>query len=771
MGQSRTGVVQGSALASHDSSATPVGSRVYVIRGPHNHVNELAWVGSSWNTTDLPYATGAPSAIAGSALASHDSGGSRVYFISSDSHVHELAWFVNQQSQGSWNTTDLTANAKDSNSNTPPPPITGSALASHDSSGSRVYFIGSDNHVHELAWLVNQQGQLLWNTTDLTANAKDGNGNTPPPPITGSALASHDSGGSRVYFIGSDNHVHELAWLVNQQGQLSWNTTDLTANTKDGNGNTPPPPITGSALASHDSGGSRVYFIGSDNHVHELAWLVNQQGQLLWNTTDLTANAKDGKGNTPPPPISGSALASHDSGGSRVYFIGKDPTSSDNHVHELAWVGSSWNTTDLTYVTAPPNQSWMTDLANSTPGFADLKLSQICFPGTHDTGTYSLGSTFTTNPSLGPYKTIIDTINNISATIDKIPSISLFIDPLDWVRKGVVGCTRDLATSTHSDIVQQLDDGIRCLDLRVYFNHEDPGNPFYTYHGLVGVPIAPILSAVAHFITDVAPAGEIIYLQMINYWDDNTPNHGFNDDQLSQLSDLIWSYFPDKSKLFGPGDGPDNGSDLPNYSYSTITGSNGGKCSKVMLIMDSPLQTDQSKIWSTAQFSAKFSGSYANTEDRSQMISDQQRKSVLAKANSLAFDLTLILTPTNTDPITKLIEKSLYPAVLVLDGWVALVSFVPINPVGDAIVTALLVLASVWGGWAVPYTSLRDLSSQIFSSASPTVSALYQGYFQGAEYAAPSIIWMDFYEDHMETQAGRNVAQIVELAKTITLNR
>ena len=42
--------------------------------------------------------------------------------------------------------------------------------------------------------------------------------------------------------------------------------------------------------------------------------------------------------------------------------------------------------------------------------------------------------------------------------------------------------------------------------------------------------------------------------------------------------------------------------------------------------------------------------------------------------------------------------------------------------------------------------------------------------FPGTEYAAPSIIWMDFYEDHMETQAGRNVAQIVELAKAITQN-
>ena len=90
--------------------------------------------------------------------------------------------------------------------------------------------------------------------------------------------------------------------------------------------------------------------------------------------------------------------------------------------------------------------------------------------------------------------------------------------------------------------------------------------------------------------------------------------------------------------------------------------------------------------------------------------------------------------------------------------------------VGPIVVAALLVLAAVWAGWAVPYTSLQQLSSQIFSSASPTVSALYKDYFQGAQYAAPSIFWMDFYEDHMETRAGRNVAQIVELAKAITQN-
>ena len=162
-------------------------------------------------------------------------------------------------------------------------------------------------------------------------------------------------------------------------------------------------------------------------------------------------------------------------------------------------------------------------------------------------------------------------------------------------RRAVEQCVRDLATTTRSNIGQQLNDGIRCLDLRVYYYHADAGNPFYTYHGLVGVPIAPILSAVAYFITDVAPAGEIIVLSMSNYWDDNTPNNQFTNDQLNQLSELVWGCFPDKSKLFGPGDGPGDGSDPP-YSYSMITGSDGGRCSKVLLTMFNPPQTDQSKI-------------------------------------------------------------------------------------------------------------------------------------------------------------------------------
>jgi hypothetical protein len=72
-------------------------------------------------------------------------------------------------------------------------------------------------------------------------------------------------------------------------------------------------------------------------------------------------------------------------------------------------------------------------------------------------------------------------------------------------------------------------------------------------------------------------------------------------------------------------------------------------------------------------------------------------------------------------------------------------------------------------GTAAPYSSLEDLSSKVFSSAAPTVSAVYQNYFFGLQYATPSVIWMDFYDNHrMDTQAGHNVAQVVELSKAIT---
>ena len=136
------------------------------------------------------------------------------------------------------------------------------------------------------------------------------------------------------------------------------------------------PPLRPQPLAARwprtTPSGSRVYFTDADNHVHELAWTGSG-----WNTTDLTAVATwPGGQPAAVPRRAGSALASHDSGGSRVYF-----TDADNHVHELAWTGSGWNTTDLTIQLQP--SYWMKGVDGS------FYLSQLSIPGTHDTLSFN----------------------------------------------------------------------------------------------------------------------------------------------------------------------------------------------------------------------------------------------------------------------------------------------------------------------------------------------------------------------------------------------
>ena len=146
------------------------------------------------------------------------------------------------------------------------------------------------------------------------------------------------------------------------------------------------------------------------------------------------------------------------------------------------------------------------------------------------------------------------------------------------------------------------------------------------------------------------------------------------------------------------------------------------------------------------------------------MIPDQQSKSMQAKSDSLPFALALTLTP-QTDTVYKILEGDLAKAIAILGA-----EALPVPFYGTYLAIALEIAAAVLAGVGAnpPYSSLQELSSKIFSSA-PTVSAVYQDYFFGMQYAVPSIIWMDFYEDHrMDTQTGQNVAQVVELSKVMT---
>ena len=230
-----------------------------------------------------------------------------VFFIGTDNHVYELYFTAG----AGWVFNDLTALAR------AVPPTATSAIDGHRLSddSKHVFFIGTDNHVHEL--FIASGGR--WADNDLTTLA----GAVPPTPT--SALISYrlSDDSQHVFFIGTDNHVHEL--FIDGG---SWADNDLTALA----GAVPPTPtsaLTGYPL-SDDS--QHVFFIGTDNHVHEL--FIDGAG---WVDNDLTTLA----GAVPPTPTSALTGYPLSNDSQHVFFIG-----TDSHVHELSIAGAGWADND-----------------------------------------------------------------------------------------------------------------------------------------------------------------------------------------------------------------------------------------------------------------------------------------------------------------------------------------------------------------------------------------------------------------------------------------
>ena len=283
--------------------------------GTDNHVYELYFTaGTGWVYNDLTALARAVPPAATSALAgfrlSDDS--KHVFFIGTDNHVHEL--FI--AGDGRWDDNDLTTLAG------AVAPAATSALTGHRLSddSQHVFFIGTDNHVHEL--FIAGAG---WADNDLTTLA----GAVPPTPA--SALTGHrlSDDSQHVFFIGTDNHVHEL--FIAGAGWADNNLTTLA-------GAVPPTPtsaLTGYPLSDNSQ---HVFFIGTDNHVREL--FIAGAG---WADNDLTTLA----GAVPPTPTSALTGYRLSNDTKHVFFIG-----TDDHVHELFFTAvAGWVDNDLTALT------------------------------------------------------------------------------------------------------------------------------------------------------------------------------------------------------------------------------------------------------------------------------------------------------------------------------------------------------------------------------------------------------------------------------------
>jgi hypothetical protein len=287
--------------------------------GTDHHAYELYFTaGEGWVFNDLTALARAVPPISTSALTGHQLGGNskHVFFIGTDSHVHEL--FI--ASGGRWADNNLTTLA----SAVLPTPT--SALTSYRLGNSQhVFFIGTDNHVHELFI---DGGS--WADNDLTASANAGAGAVPPTPT--SDLTGYPLGNSQhVFFIGTDNHVHEL--FIDGAGWVDNDLTTLASAV---------PPAPTSDLTGYPLGNSQhVFFIGTDSHVHEL--FIDGAG---WADNDLTVSANAGAGAVPPTPTSDLTGYPLGNNSKHVFFIG-----TDDHVHELFIDGAGWLDNDLTALT------------------------------------------------------------------------------------------------------------------------------------------------------------------------------------------------------------------------------------------------------------------------------------------------------------------------------------------------------------------------------------------------------------------------------------
>ncbi len=125
------------------------------------------------------------------------------------------------------------------------------------------------------------------------------------------------------------------------------------------------------------------------------------------------------------------------------------------------------------------------------PQWRQTRLSDVVFPGTHDSGTYNLnGAEFPIGDELAAEDLALAGAMELASTF---------------------GFAEAVAEAQGTDIRQQLDDGVRALDIRTYYDVAE--NRVHITHTFKGPPLTEILADLAAFVSDPANAREIIVLQ------------------------------------------------------------------------------------------------------------------------------------------------------------------------------------------------------------------------------------------------------------------
>jgi len=182
----------------------------YVTPGPH--VIQTYNVGNGWQFEDLTAETGAPQPAGRSLTGFSVANLQYVYYVASGGDVHQLYY-----NNSKWTDEDVTglANA------VPSPMYPNGAVTAMVVPGStklRVYYIGTNNHVIQLASTNNKK----WTSADLTKKTKGPLANASNGAV---AFATTPNNQTHVFYV-AGNHVNQLFLPT---PSTKWSNTDLTA--------------------------------------------------------------------------------------------------------------------------------------------------------------------------------------------------------------------------------------------------------------------------------------------------------------------------------------------------------------------------------------------------------------------------------------------------------------------------------------------------------------------------------------------------------------
>lgn len=179
-----------------------------------------------------------------------------------------------------------------------------------------VVFATTDHHLHNFSfWLTSAVVD-----TDLTAAVQAAN---PIPAVVGDPVAYFAPNYSQqdVFFRGSDNDIHTMAWV----NSFGYETRDLTAFV-----DAPQPEDDPIAYFVTADGSQHVVFRGTNEHYYEITWVGAGEGDEVF-LNDLTNNAQafpgTAVGNSRP-----SAYYDAFDGTHHVIYQGQD-----GDIHDLYW--------------------------------------------------------------------------------------------------------------------------------------------------------------------------------------------------------------------------------------------------------------------------------------------------------------------------------------------------------------------------------------------------------------------------------------------------